>query len=179
MSDTWRAIEGYRWPYRINEDGVVQKFYRNKWVTMMPRFKPKYGRVLVTMQTPDGKALDVPVVWLMADAFLGGRRPGHCITYRDGLRTNPSRWNLIFVTRAELLKRCGGIRRKAVLKIDRDGEVVEIYRSATEAAKANFMSRSAICLKCEGKVKDPRRTDGYDYKYEDGYRPKKACRGSR
>ena len=57
-------------------------------------------------------------------------------------------------------------RRKAVMKVDQAGQVVAIYSSGREAAKKNYISQNAIWARCAGKVKDPYRLDGYDYRYE-------------
>ena len=32
----WKAIDGYRWPYRINEGGKVQKLDGAAWVNLKP-----------------------------------------------------------------------------------------------------------------------------------------------
>ena len=55
-----------------------------------------------------------------------------------------------------------------MLKIDRAGEVVDVYRSAREAAKANYMSYQAVLSRCKGKVKKEYALDGCTYRFEEG-----------
>ena len=55
---------------------------------------------------------------------------------------------------------------KTVLKINRWGRVVDIYRNVAEAAKKNHISKSAIRERCLNMVSDPFRLDGHNYQYE-------------
>jgi len=169
----WKAIEGYKWPYRINEEAVVQKFYQGKWVQLKPYLGSTRARV--KMRTKDNKRVDVPLVWLMADAFMGGRRPGICITHKNGSKLDCALCNLQFSTHAAAGKISGGSRRRAVLKINRKGEVVDIYPSVVEASRRNHLSRTAVWHRCTNKVKDPFELDGFNYQYDQrkgGRKPK-------
>lgn len=162
----WVAIEGYRWPYRINRKGCVQKQMEDgSWYTLKP-YTSGRSRVAVKLRSIDNRKIDVPLVWLMADAFMGGRRPGYGIVHRNGAKFDCELENLKFVP----LKECGRLscrsRRRAVEKVDRSGRVVAIYASAREAARKNFISQNSIWARCNGKVKDPFRLDGHDYRYE-------------
>ena len=56
---------------------------------------------------------------------------------------------------------------KPVMKMDRAGNVVAFYASASEAAKDNYCSVSAMRYHCAGLVADKFRMDGYEYRYED------------
>lgn len=47
------------------------------------------------------------------------------------------------------------------------GEIVDVYSSAREAAKKNFMSRQTITDRCNGKCKGAFAPDGYAYAWED------------
>ena len=57
------------------------------------------------------------------------------------------------------------IRR--VVKVDRDGRILAEYRSAREAARKNYLSTNTVVNRCLGKVKEPYRLDGCDYKYKE------------
>lgn len=162
----WKAIEGYRYPYRINEDARVQKLFRGKWLDIRASVS---GRTRATVQLigTDGQRKNVALVNLMADAFMGGRRKGHCIIHRNGLKLDCKLGNLKFVTKSDCAKLSAKCRRRAVARIDRDGNVVEVYRSLEEAADRTFISRSSIGARCRKEVKDPYDLDGYNYLYED------------
>ena len=67
------------------------------------------------------------------------------------------------------LNECGRIscrgRRKPVAKVDRGGNIVEIYPSGRDAAKENYISQNSIWARCHNQVQDPFRLDGYNYQY--------------
>ena len=162
----WVDIPGYRWPYRIDDEGTVEKQLPNAtWVKLNPYLTGR-DRVCVKMRTAENKKVDVPVVWLMADAFMQGRIPGMCIVHKNGSKFDCSLRNLRYMTHAQCGKLSGSNRRKPVLKLDKSGEVVAIYKSVTEAANKNYLSKTAVWHRCTGKVKNPYDLDGYNYKYE-------------
>lgn len=166
QSQAWISISGYLWPYRINDEGTVEKQLSNGTWTRLKPYLAGRNRICVKMRTADNRKIDVPVVWLMADAFMQGRQPGLCIVHKNGSKFDCSRNNLQYMTHAECGKISGDNRRRPVLKVDRHGNVVGVYRSVTEAASRNFISKTAVWHRCAGKVKDPYGLDGYSYKYE-------------
>lgn len=97
---------------------------------------------------------------------MGGRRPGYAIVHRNGAKLDCSLQNLKFMPQKECGRLSCRSRRRTVLKVDPSGEVVEVYSSAREAAKKNFISQNSIWARCNHKVKDPYRLDGCDYRYE-------------
>lgn len=161
----WVNIIGYRWPYRINEDGVVQKLYGGEWRSLTPFLSTTRARV--SMYRADGTRVCMPVVWLMADAFMGGRKPGMCIVHKNGAKLDNRLVNLAFETKREACLRSAGNRRVSVEMIDREGNVVAIYRSLAEAAKKNYISRNSVSARCLKQVKDPFDLIGYSFRYED------------
>lgn len=162
----WIDIPGYKWPYRINEEGQVEKQLPDgTWVKLKPYLSGR-NRVCVKMRTADDRKVDMPLVWLMADAFMQGRRPGYGIVHKNGSKYDCGLNNLRYATLAECGKMSSANRRRPVLKLDRSGHVVAIYKSAAEAAAKNFLSKTAIWNRCVGKVKDPYALDGYNYRYE-------------
>ena len=61
----------------------------------------------------------------------------------------------------------GRANRKSVCKIDKNGEIVDYYASAKEAAEANNYSQSMICYYCRGDTKSLFASDGYAYFYDE------------
>ena len=162
----WKEIPGYRFRYRINDEAVVQKQMDDgSWFALKPYISGR-NRAAVKMRTADNRKVDVPVVWLMADAFMGGRKPGTAIIHKNSSKLDCSLGNLKMIPRKECGKLSCRSRRKAVMKLDREGNVVAIYASGREAAEKNFISQNSIWARCMGKVKDPYRLDGHDYRYE-------------
>lgn len=165
-SAEWVEIPGYRFRYQINREAVVRKELESgEWYVLKPYISGR-TRACVKMRTVDNRKVDVPVVWLMADAFMGGRRPGYNIIHRNGAKMDCELVNLSFASKQVSGKISSANRRKAVMKVDQAGQVVAIYSSGREAAKKNYISQNSIWARCAGKVKDPYRLDGYDYRYE-------------
>lgn len=170
----WVAIEGYYYPYRINEDGDIQKFDRERWIPLKATMGVRRAEVM--LRKADGGRTKQPVVRLMANAFLGGQRPGYAIIHKNGVRMDNSLNNLKVVERKEAGKYSGCSRRRSVEKIDRDGNVVALYKSIREAAKANYVGSSSVSDRCRGKVKDPFDYIGFSFRYEEGQNVKKRSR---
>lgn len=165
----YAMIEGYKVPYRIGENGVVESCRTGRWVPIAAHAQGHRSAV-VRLQGME-KRVTIPVTRLMANAFMGGVPEGCGVFHKNRAKLDNELENLEF----RPLKSCGGVTsKKPVLKIDRHGNIVEIYRSAKEAAKKNHMSASAMYERCQGKIKNPFRLDGYRYRYEDqAGRPRK------
>lgn len=162
----WVEVTGYKFRYQVDEEGNVRKQMPDgSWYLLTPYMSGR-SRVCVRMRTLENKKVDIPIVWLVADAFLGGRRKGMPIIHRNGCKFDCAARNLQFTTTKECGALSGGNRRRAVFKIDRDGSVVAVYPSVTKAAEENYISHNSIRTRCVGQVKDPYRLDGFDYRYE-------------
>lgn len=160
----WVKIEGYRWPYRIDEEGHLEKCVDNVWIRLQPYLSGRQ-RACVKMQTKEGKRKDVPLVNLMANAFMGGKKPGECIIHKNGSKLDCYLGNLQKMTLSECGKLSSRNRRRAVAKIDRKGHIVQIYPSAREAAQKNHISQTAVWHRCNNMLKHPFELDGHNYKY--------------
>lgn len=158
----WVDIPGYKFRYRINEDGIVQKLDGKQWVTL------KYStnkRAEVRLLTVDGKREHVPVVRLMAQAFLGGYRRGMTIVHKNRAKADNSLDNLKIVTQSEA-SAMADAKRKPVEMVDRSGNVIEVYRSGKAASEANYVSKSAVSERCRNNRKDPYQLTGYTFRFE-------------
>ena len=170
--EEWRDIPGYDGAYQVSWDGRVRSFrYRGKIIDK-PHYLTPYEhdnskRHFFKLSRSDGKAADVPITRIMANAWLGGCPKGKVIYHINGNIRDDCVANIGFITRQKLGKKSGakGMRRP-VAKIDCDGNVVDFYSSAREAAKANYISRSSVTSRCNKKVKNPYNLDGYDYVWE-------------
>lgn len=161
----WVEVTGYKFRYQVSEEGLVRKEMQDgTWKVLRPYMAGK-RRACVKMRTLDNRKVDVPVVWLVADAFLGGRRPGLNIVHKNGSKFDCGARNLKFLTKSECAK-LSESRRRPVMKLDKSCKVIAIYPSVNDAAKANFISKSAVQARCAGQVRDPYRLDGFNYKYE-------------
>ena len=171
----WKMIEGtWRWPYRVSDRGEVQKqLPSGEWKPLKPY--PYSGQWRLQMWVDEKTWKRVQVSKLVADAFMGGTPPGMLRVHRNGLKQDNAVENIIFMPRAKAAKRQRPGNTTPVLKVDKAGKVVAIYRSQVEAAKANHISQQAISKRCHGKIADPYRLDGYNYTFEEKQRrPKRA-----
>lgn len=172
----WQKIPGYGGAYEINWDGQVRTWrWRGTQFSQKPRLltaymrkKGRQGRARYVKLTDEhGKAHEVKVLALMVDVWFGGPRPGKVPYHKNGDLNDNSVNNIAFSTRERLGKRTGAnSRRKPVAKVTPEGEVVALYPSAREAAKANHMSYQTVLDRCNGKVKKPFALDGTTYVFD-------------
>lgn len=161
----YRYIKGYKNPYRISDQGVLEKKLSNgKWKIIKPSLVSNILRVKLVR--PDGSRHHVTVRALMRDYFMGGERKGMCVTCRNNMQTDCALENLIFVPRYCAATSGAGENRKPVAKVDKYGAVLEVYRSIREAAKKNYMSESSVSERCHNKIKDPFKRCYYSFKFE-------------
>ena len=170
---TWKPIDGYFWPYRINEEAEIERFdpHYNKWVRITPFLmrdgkKGSYGRMFVNMKLSNGRFKNVYLKNLMIDVFFGGRKEGIVYGFKNGSIMDCSKNNLYPTNQTEIAKRSGGGLRKSIEKIDRFGNVLDLYSSVTEAAEKNFISRKSVTNRCKNRVEDPFALTGFSFRYE-------------
>lgn len=126
------------------------------------------GRGLfVKLTDENGKGRSVSVMGLMAETWLGGKRPGMVPYHKNGDLTDNWAGNIAFTSRRELGRKTGAkAGRIPVVKVTPEGEIVAAYSSAREAAKANHMSYQTVLDRCNGKVKKPFALNGHTYQFE-------------
>ena len=169
----WKRIEGtWRWPYRVSDQGEIQKqLPSGEWRALKPY--PYRGQFRIQLWVDEKTWKRVQVSKLVADHFMGGTPPGMRRVHRNGSMRDNAAENIIFLPPAEAATRQRPGNSRPVLKVDRAGEVVAIYPSTMEAARANHISQAAIGKRCLGLIEDPYRLDGYNYIYEEKKRRKK------
>ena len=154
----WKNVEGYKVPYRVSDEGVVERWSARsrKWYVMRQRLRG--GRAIVTLRGADDRQKAVAVVRLMDDAFFGGYAKKHdlVILHKNGAKLDCAVENLLFCTRQEMGKRTGGIgRRKAVMRRDRWGGVT-VYPTIQAAAEQNGLNRTTLTRWLKSGQMDPR-----------------------
>lgn len=169
---SWRKIEGFRFPYRVSDSGIIQKHDGKSWVEIHPL---KHGRTAkVRFRTNDGGFVTRSVGRIVWEKFIGPVPQGMVVQVKNGFRRDCAVENLRLTTVTEISHLRRNPQSKTVLKMDKKGNVVAFYSSAADAARANYCSESAMRSHCAGLVEDDYRMDGYKYRYEDmgGGRPK-------
>ena len=123
---------------------------------------------MIVKLTRDGKSREEIVMQLIAKTFLGVPPLGHVAYHKNGCQYENHIQNISYISKCELGKRTGAkSRRQPVAKIDCNGEVVEVYSSAREAARKNYMSYQTIIDRCNRKCKSTFAPDGYAYAWDD------------
>ena len=157
-SHIYKSIPNMRFEYRIGDMADVQRKMPNgEWQTIKP-FMSKHNKVLyINLWFTDTLRKPIPVI--------GGYAKKHHlnITHKNRVRTDCSAYNLIFVNDVQLRNMYKSNKR--VAKIDSNGQVVEYYKSCAEAAKRNFISKTAVHNRCNNKLQNPWLLDGYNYQF--------------
>lgn len=170
MKETWKDIPGYDGKYQADTEGNVRRVYKSgKTRLMTPYHKKMRGsQRLVVKLTIDSKSKEEILLQLIARTFLG-EPPKGCVPYhRNGCQSDNYVNNIAYISRKELGEKTGKRSRSmAVVKIDASGEVVDVYSSAREAGRKNFMSYQTIIDRCNRKCKSAFAPDGYAYAWED------------
>ena len=170
MKETWRNIPGYDGKYQVNTEGNVRRVYPSGKTRLMTPFHKKMcgSQRLVIKLTKDGKSKEEILVQIMAKTFIGPVPPG-CVPYhKNGCQNDNYIQNIAYISMQELGKITGAkSKRQPVAKIDNTGQIVEVYSSAREAGRKNYMSYQTIIDRCNGKCKSAFAPDGYAYAWED------------
>lgn len=170
MMETWKDIPGYRGIYQANREGDIRRVYQNgKTHIMTPYHKKMSGsQRLVVKMSIDGRSREEIVMRVIARTFLGPPPKGHIPVHRNGCQSDNYVNNIKYISRQQAGKKYGPqSKRKAVVKIDQYGEIVEIYSSARAAGRENYLSYTAVTDRCNGKCKSAFAPDGYAYAWED------------
>ena len=162
----WRNIPGYRIPYRISDTGQVQRYDGTAWVDLATRLGDHGKRVVVNLRSKDGAVQTIPVTRLMANAFMGGLKPGQAVIHRNKAIHDNALVNLKIVTQKQATDVSRRGARKPVVKYAKDGEIVAVYSSAVEAAKKEHYCEATICNRCNKKVKNPWLTSDYNFRWD-------------
>lgn len=170
MKESWKDIPGYDGKYQADMEGNIRRVYQSgKTRLMTPYHKKMSGsKRLVVKMTRDKKAKEEILVQIMAKTFLGNPLPGHVPYHKNGCQEDNYIQNIAYISRRDLGKLTGRTaKRQPVAKIDVSGEIVEVYSSARECARKNYMSYQTVIDRCNGKCKSAYAPDGYAYAWDD------------
>lgn len=180
--DIWKNIKGYNGKYQVSYGGDIRRVYQSGKTRIMTPYTHKSSknsrdRLYVKLTDHAGKGKMMPVLKIVAQAFLPEPPPGFVPYHINGVVTDNWASNIGYISRQELGKKTGHISRaKAVVKIDQDGQFVAFYKSARDAGKENFMSRQTVTDRCNGyyvrkgvvhPLKSAFAPDGFAYSWDD------------
>lgn len=170
MKETWRNVPGYAGKYQADTEGNVRRVYKSgKTKLMTPYRKKMHGsQRLVVKLSHDGKPKEEALLQIIAKTFLGPAPDGYVPCHKNGCQTENHLNNIAYIKKSDLGRMTGASsRRQSVVKIDEFGEIVDVYSSAREAGRKNYMSYQTISDRCNGKCKSAFAPDGYAYAWED------------
>lgn len=161
----WRDIPGYGGKYRASRAGDVQRVFPDGLVRDMTPYRRR-NRLFVKL-TANGKPKEVAMLKIMAETWHRNTNKNLVPYHKNGIAADNHADNIGFISRRELGKMTGHMAgSKSVLKVDKNGNEIEVYRSAREAARQNNMSYQTVLDRCHGKVKNPYALDGHTYRFE-------------
>ena len=166
-SSIYKSIPNMRFEYRVGDMGDVQrKMPDGTWHTIKPFMSRRSKRMYITLWFSEDVRKPIPLVRIMDDLFFDGyaKKNSMNITHKNGIKTDCSIYNLMFVPRKEFGKNNQN-SVKRVVKVDRDGNRVAYYNSCKEAASKNFISATALHNRLNNKVKNPFSLDGFNYQF--------------
>lgn len=137
----WKELKGFRYPYRISEEGEIQSKRTGEWKTVHIIARKTAHSVVPHVQMaifPKGHK-KYSLTSLMEGIWLPVRGKGQVYIHKNGSSLDCSVYNIKLGTLSESAKRLKGPARKVVAKIDRMGKVIELYRSCAEAARKNHV----------------------------------------
>lgn len=166
-------LVGYKYPYRLWDNGTVERYWARKgWKKLKPFLqraggKPGSGRLTVTLVMANGKNKKFHIALEVARNFIGPVPPGHKVLHKNGCKTDCAVSNLMYATQSTIGKIHGGYSRKPVVTVDRHGRILDVYPSVSIAAKKCHVSRNAIYNRIRGRIKNPFDLTGYSFMFEE------------
>jgi hypothetical protein len=152
LTGIWKPIPGSK-KYEVDSLGNVRRITKDGYKAIKPFVNQGYYSVSVDINCKLQKA---KVHTLMAKAFGIIAGQGEVIYFKNRITTDCFLSNLEVINKRKLGEKVGGFgKKKAVAKIDKHGEVVEIYSSSRECAKKNFFSESTISKRTLNTKKRP------------------------
>jgi len=163
----WKPIPGMD-NYLVSREGEIRRVWKSGMVTdLKPQRKlTDKGRPKTIRLTIAGKRKEYIVSHLVAAAFLGEPPEGMVLYHKNGMKFDNHVENLAYISRKKLGKKTGHKSNcLAVFKIDKEGNEIEIYYSAREAARQNYMSYQTVIDRCNHKVKNEFALADYSFRW--------------
>lgn len=168
MIETWKDIPGYEGKYQIDKEANVRRvFASGRTRAMSPYHRKMSGSQRLVVKLTREKPKEEVLMRLVALTFLGPPPEGYVPYHKNGCQSDNYLNNIAYISKWDLGRLTGASsRRRPVAKLDADGEIVEVYPSAREAARRNYMSCQTVTDRCNGKTKSRLAPDGYKYVWD-------------
>lgn len=170
IPELWRDVPGYDGRYQASTWGEIRRRTDRGWQLLKAHVRPHSKNCHVQkvwLIEGDGHRVERSVLNTIALTWCLPP-PGYVAIHRNGIYTENGVENILFVTRKKLVDiYANRAKRRAVLRIDSNGNPVECYPSAKAAARACYMNPSTLCNHLNGVVKHPVCTDGIQFRWDD------------
>ena len=152
--EVWRDVPGYGGLYQASSEGRVRRRLEGGGWRMVKIVDGRGygGRHQVVNLHVNGHNYQTTVLRVVALAFRPDRMTGDAVAvHRNGLHSDNTLRNLVIMTNRENGLRRNISRRRAVCKIDRDGEPLELFASISAASRATGLATKTIYRHCNKK----------------------------
>lgn len=168
LTEEWADVEVSHGKYSVSSLGRVRRneldftdSMGRKYLLPSRELKPhdRWDGYVDVALSVGGDVLFFSIHRLVAMAFIKNDSNLPCVDHIDGDKKNNCVYNLRWCTHKEdsnfelakqNYKKCSDKKKKAVVKSDSYGNVIEVYESATEAAIKNNTFQSEISRACMG-----------------------------
>lgn len=164
--EAWMDIQGYEGKYQVSNKGNIKSSKSGKERLLKPYISYE-GYALVTLSSPGTKKLYL-VHRLVAQAFFPNFFNCQQVNHIDGNKLNNLSDNLEWVTHSynvwhsrHVLNK-GGRKRREVAQYTKDGQLIRIFDSISDAARRLRTSPGNICACCNNLVHS---SAGYHWRY--------------
>ena len=157
MKEIWKDIKGYEGLYQVNNYGKIKSLYnyRGKGNILKSRIKKDYYTIGLRK---NNKRKWYSIHRLVAQAFIPNPNNLPVVNHKDENKLNNNVDNLEWCTvaynnnygiRQEKVKNTNKLK-KEVCKLNKNGEILDVYKSIREASEFNNINISCIS-KCINK----------------------------
>lgn len=171
--EVWRDIPGTVGKYQASNLGNVRHVWPSGLITPMAVYTHCSGRRrdhplrrYVHLRI-DGRDREWTLLNVVAKTWLGDPPAGMVWHHANGMQSDCRVANIKPITPQELGRKNGGrAKRRCVEKVDLAGNVMDVYGSLADAARAHGISSTAVLDRCAGRVKGLAK-HGYTFRYEE------------
>ena len=172
QNEMWKDIKGYEGKYQVSNKGRVRSLPRNTRTgfrdgVILAPIKDSFGYMVVNLSRKLFK-----IHRLVAETFLDNPQNFKCVNHIDENKSNNCIDNLEWCTYAynnnygTRNKRISvnTKRKRKILQLDLDGNVVRVWESIMSASKYYGIGRTNICACCNSRQKT---SAGYVWRFLD------------
>ena len=171
--NVWKQIvePKFKYTYRIDEHGNVQRYNPGIGWTDVRQNRKLIGenmvRIIQVSRKGEGSS-SVRVERLMCGTWLPPKVSKMTYWHKNGDTEDCSAENLELITCKEAERRRANKNRKPVEAIDREGNVLAVYRSIIEASEKEYVGDSVVSRRCRNELKvDPFKFLGHSFRFKE------------